>query len=72
MLPAWRVDHHVEVQVVSQDSRSCTRGSPLLGKGETSMTCVGFLLFVVIPIVSLYMVIDRFRESYGDPEEKEK
>jgi hypothetical protein len=36
------------------------------------MTCVGFLLFFVIPMVSLYMVIDRFRESYGDPEEKEK
>jgi hypothetical protein len=27
------------------------------------MTCVDFLLLVVIPIVSLYLCIERFRES---------
>ena len=28
--------------------------------------CVDFLLLIVTPIVSLYLVIERFRESYGD------
>ena len=30
------------------------------------------LLLIVWAVVTLYMVIDRFSESYGDPEEKEK
>jgi len=39
------------------------------------MTCEGvfnLLLFVVIPIVSLYLCIERFRESYGDSDSQEK
>jgi hypothetical protein len=28
--------------------------------------CVDFLLLIVTPIVSLFLVIERFRESYGD------
>jgi hypothetical protein len=31
-----------------------------------------FLLFIVYVVVALYMVIDRFSESYGDPVDEEK
>jgi hypothetical protein len=43
---------------------SCSNAAPLLEvKGETKMACVDFLLLAVIPVVSLYMMIERFRYS---------